>query len=372
MKRFSLLPVLFTLTIAALAAVVLWKVIDYYMFSPWTRDGRVRADVIQIAPDVSGWITDIHVVDNQMVKKGQVLFVIDQARYALALRDAIATQARRRATYEEARREDVRNRQLGNLVAVEVAQASSARADEARAELDQASVAVDTARLNLQRTTIVSPVDGYVNDRAPRLGEYATAGRAVLSVVDLHSFRVDGYFEETKLRHIHLGQQVDIDVMGEPNLLRGHVVSIVAAIEDRDRENSPTNLLPNVDPAFSWVRLAQRIPVRVALDEVPDDFRMIAGRTATVAIRGEEPRILGARVFGEKSEASAAGGQPGSATQSALAGSAPSAPARSAAASAAQRTAASEAPGASLAGSAAHTVAPASQTRRADAARSTR
>jgi multidrug resistance efflux pump len=305
-KRFSFFSVLFSLAVAVLAAFVLWKVIDYYMFSPWTRDGRVRADVVQIAPDVSGWITDIRVVDNQMVKKGQVLFVIDQARYSLALREAIATQARRRATYDEARREDTRNRKLGELVAVETTQASQARTDEARAELDEAGVAVDTARLNLQRTTIVSPVDGYVNDRAPRLGEYATAGKAVLSVVDLHSFRVDGYFEETKLRHIHIGQVVDIDVMGEPALLRGHVVSIVAAIEDRDRTNSPSNLLPNVDPAFSWVRLAQRIPVRVALDEVPDDFRMIAGRTATVAIRGAEPRILGARVWGEKPAASAA------------------------------------------------------------------
>ncbi|GAB2908424.1 HlyD family secretion protein [Paraburkholderia jirisanensis] len=319
MKRFSFFSVLFSLVVAVLAALVLWKVIDYYMFSPWTRDGRVRADVIQIAPDVSGWITDIHVVDNQMVKKGQVLFVIDQARYSLALREAIATQARRRATYDEARREDTRNRKLGELVAVETTQASQARTDEARAELDEAGVAVDTARLNLQRTTIVSPVDGYVNDRAPRLGEYATAGKAVLSVVDLHSFRVDGYFEETKLRHIHIGQVVDIDVMGEPALLRGHVVSIVAAIEDRDRENSPSNLLPNVDPAFSWVRLAQRIPVRVALDEVPDDFRMIAGRTATVAIRGAEPRILGSRVWGEKPAASAPVGQSASATASASA-----------------------------------------------------
>ncbi len=282
-----MLPALVTLIALVLAAVVLWKVVDYYMFSPWTRDGRVRADVIQVAPDISGWITAIRVVDNQAIKRGQVLFVIDQARYELALRDAIATQQRLRSVYDEARREDVRNRQLGNLVAVEVAQSSHARADAARAELDQAQVAVDTARLNLQRTAILSPVDGYVNDRAPRLGEYATAGKASLSVVDLNSFRVDGYFEETKLGHIRIGQQVDIKVMGEPAMLHGHVVSIVAAIEDRDRDHS-SNLLPNIDPAFSWVRLAQRIPVRVALDEVPVDFRMIAGRTATVLIRDDK------------------------------------------------------------------------------------
>ena len=132
----------------------------------------------------------------------------------------------------------------------------------------------------------MSSVDGYLNDRAPRVGEYVSAGRAVLSVVDLHSFRVDGYFEETRLHGIQIGQPVDIMVMGESRPLSGHVQSIVAAIEDRDRQASQ-NLLPNVNPAFSWVRLAQRIPVRVALDEVPDDFRMIAGRTATVAVRTE-------------------------------------------------------------------------------------
>jgi multidrug resistance efflux pump len=292
-KQISVFSVILTLIATVAAALVLWKVIDYYMFSPWTRDGRVRADIVQISPDISGWITDIRVVDNQPVKKGQVLFVIDEARYGLAYREAVATLAQRKATYDEARREDVRNQQLGNLVAVEVLQQSHARAIEARAQMDLAQVAVDTARLNLQRTTIVSPVDGYVNDRAPRPNEYATAGHAVLSVVDAHSFRVDGYFEETKMRHIRIGQEVDIAVMGEPKLLRGHVVSIVAAIEDRDRTNSTPNLLPNVDPAFSWVRLAQRIPVRVALDEVPQDFQMIAGRTATVLVRGPELRPLG-------------------------------------------------------------------------------
>ncbi|MFC0400633.1 efflux RND transporter periplasmic adaptor subunit [Paraburkholderia rhizosphaerae] len=293
MKQISVFSVALTLISTIVAAVVLWKVIDYYMFSPWTRDGRVRADIVQIAPDISGWITDIRVIDNQPVRKGQVLFVIDEARYQLAYREAVATLAQRRATYDEARREDVRNGQLGNLVAVEVAQQSHARAQEARAQMDLAKVAVDTAQLNLHRTAIVSPVDGYVNDRAPRLNEYATAGKAVLSIVDAHSFRVDGYFEETKMRHIRVGQQVDIVVMGEPRLLRGHVVSIVAGIEDRDRTVSPSNLLPNVDPAFSWVRLAQRIPVRVALDEVPSDFQMIAGRTATVLIRGPELLPLG-------------------------------------------------------------------------------
>jgi len=295
--------ILLTLVVVAIAAVVLWKLVDYYMFSPWTRDGHVRADVIQVAPDVSGLITSVDVVDNQQVRRGQVLFVIDQARYALTLRQAQATVLQRRATLDQARREDARNRKLGNLVALEASEETRSRVDQATALLADAEVAVDTARLNLQRTTIVSPVDGYLNDRAPRSGEYVASGRPVLSVVDMHSFRVDGYFEETKLRGIDIGQPVDIQVMGEPNVLRGHVLSIVAGIEDRDRTQG-SNLLPNVNPAFSWVRLAQRIPVRVALDEVPADFRLIAGRTATVSVR-EPARARGARAASGSAAASA-------------------------------------------------------------------
>nr|WP_249181342.1 HlyD family secretion protein [Burkholderia sp. AU19243] len=278
-----------TLIVVVVAALVLWRIINYYMFSPWTRDGHVRADVIQVAPDVSGLITSVQVADNQEVRRGQVLFVIDQARYTLAERLAEATLAQRRATLAQAKREYARNMQLGNLVASEQVEESRTRVEQGEAAVADAQVSLDTAKLNLQRTTIVSPIDGYLNDRAPRVGEYVPAGRAVLSVVDRNSFRVDGYFEETKLRGIHISQPVDIVVMGEPRPLRGHVQSIVAAIEDRDRTQG-ANLLPNVNPAFSWVRLAQRVPVRVVLDEVPDDFRMIAGRTATVAIRSADAR----------------------------------------------------------------------------------
>ncbi|WP_183724337.1 MULTISPECIES: HlyD family secretion protein [Paraburkholderia] len=283
---FSAGQILLTLIVVVVAALVLWRIVNYYMFSPWTRDGHVRADVIQVAPDVGGLITRVDVVDNQPVKQGQVLFVIDQARYALSLRLAQAALEQRKATLAQAKREYARNIALGNLVASETMEESRTRVEQGEASVADGQVQVDTAKLNLERTTVVSPVDGYLNDRAPRTGEYVAAGRAVLSVVDLHSFRVDGYFEETRLHGIHIGQPVEIIVMGEDRPLRGHVQSIVAAIEDRDRQASP-NLLPNVNPAFSWVRLAQRIPVRVALDEVPDDFRMIAGRTATVAVRDD-------------------------------------------------------------------------------------
>jgi multidrug resistance efflux pump len=319
---FSVGQILFTLVVVAIAAFVLWRLVDYYMFAPWTRDGHVRADVVQVAPDVGGLIVKVNVVDNQPVNAGQVLFVIDQARYELALRQAQATALQRRATLDQARREDARNRTLGDLVAREVTEESHSRVQTAEAALADAEVAIDTARLNLQRTTIVSPVDGYLNDRAPRTGEYVTAGRSVLSVVDLHSFRVDGYFEETKLHGIDIGQQVDIKIMGETKMLHGHVQSIVAGIEDRDRVQG-SNLLPNVNPAFSWVRLAQRIPVRIALDEVPADFRMIAGRTATVSVRDIAPLAKSNATGGASGAASSASSASGASAAAPVSGALP-------------------------------------------------
>jgi len=337
---FSVGQILFTLVVVVIAAFVLWRLVDYYMFAPWTRDGHVRADVVQVAPDVGGLIVSVNVVDNQPVNAGQVLFVIDQARYALALRQAQATALQRRATLDQARREDARNRTLGDLVAREVTEESHSRVQTAEAALADADVAIDTARLNLQRTTVVSPVDGYLNDRAPRTGEYVTSGRSVLSVVDLHSFRVDGYFEETKLHGIDIGQPVDIKIMGETKMLHGHVQSIVAGIEDRDRTQG-SNLLPNVNPAFSWVRLAQRIPVRIALDEVPADFRMIAGRTATVSVRDIEP-------LGKSKPAAGTGGASGVVAASGASGASATVPVSAASgASPVSSTATASAPGAS-------------------------
>ncbi|MFJ7881896.1 efflux RND transporter periplasmic adaptor subunit [Pseudomonas sp. NPDC096917] len=286
--------VVLTLLVVAFACVVVWRMTMYYMFAPWTRDGHIRADVVQISPDVSGLIKQVDVRDNQPVTRDEVLFIIDQERYKLALRQAQATVADRKETLAQAQRENRRNRGLGNLVAREQLEESQSREMRAQAALTEAEVAVDSAQLNLERTVVRSPVDGYVNDRAPRVNEFVTAGRPVLSIVDSSSFHIDGYFEETKLDGIHVGQSVDIRVVGDDARLRGHVESIVAGIEDRDR-TSGQNLLPNVNPAFSWVRLAQRIPVRIVFDDVPEDFRMIAGRTATVSIVPDSPKTKAAQ-----------------------------------------------------------------------------
>jgi multidrug resistance efflux pump len=271
--------------VAALIALrYLW---DRYERDPWTRDGRVRADVVQVAPDVSGLVTDVLVHDNQVVKKGQALFVIDQPRFELALRQSEAAVASAQAQVDEAVLEDKRNHNLGNLVSTELLQQGGTKLEQARAALAQAVVAHDTAKLNMDRTTVLAPVNGYITNFELRPGNYAAAGRPLFALVDSDSLHVDGYFEETKLPRIHIGNRVSVLLMGESQLLYGHVESISGGIEDRERGPS-SNLLPNVAPTFNWVRLAQRVPVRVKIDNLPPDVRLIAGRTATVSVLGPD------------------------------------------------------------------------------------
>ena len=261
---------------------------DHYREAPWTRDGRVRADVIQVAPDVSGFVEQVVVRDNQDVRQGDVLFTIDRARHQLALAQAEATVQGLRVQIEQARRENRRNTTLGDLVPAELREQGVTKVDQLKASLSQASAALDTARLNLDRTEVRAPVDGWVTNLDLRPGAYATAGRPVFALVDRQSLHVQGYFEETKLGRIEVGAPVRVRLIGEARWLEGHVDSIAAGIEDRERGGS-TNLLANVNPTFNWVRLAQRIPVRVQLDRVPQDTRLIMGRTATVEVV-EAPR----------------------------------------------------------------------------------
>lgn len=303
----------------------------HYQVEPWTRDGRVRGDVVEIAPDVSGLVTQVAVAHDQTVKAGQLLFTIDRERYDLALQQAdaaiVTAQATikvqqaaigvakaaivaHRAALAEAQREAARNDGLASLVSREVTDQShtkvaeeqaaiaqgeaaviQAEAGESQAEsaLAQAQTARNVAQLNVDRIQVRAPADGLLSDVSVRVGDYVSPGKAVMAMVDSASLRVEGYFEETKIPHLHIGQAVEVRLMGEETPLRGHIVSIAPAIEDRERGPS-ANLLPNVNPTFSWVRLAQRIPVRIVLDKLPQGVRLIAGRTASVtALEGGEP-----------------------------------------------------------------------------------
>jgi multidrug resistance efflux pump len=297
MKNFLLgfSRILITAIVVLAALVALRFLWERYQVDPWTRDGRIRADTVQVAPDVSGLITDVLIHDNQTVRKGDPLFVIDKPRFELALRQADASIAAQQALVDEAALEDKRNHGLGNLVSTEILQQGRAKLAQAQAALAQAAVARDIAKLNLDRTTILAPVNGVLANVELRPGDYASAGRPVFALVDSDSLHIDGYFEETKLPRIRIGDPVSVQIMGEKQMLSGHVQSIAGGIEDRERGPS-SNLLPNVSPTFSWVRLAQRVPVRVMLDNPPPDIRLIAGRTVTVTVlENQRKNAAGAR-----------------------------------------------------------------------------
>ena len=276
-----LLRRLITLATVIVAVFVLRWMWSHYALAPWTRDGRVRADVVSVAPDVSGFVVKVDVHDNQVVHKGDPLFELDRARYEIAVQQAQATVARQRASFAEARREARRNATLGEVVSSEVREQSQARMEEATAELQRGLADLAAARLNLERTLVLAPVNGIVTNLELRPGNYLTAGRQGLALVDGDSIHVDGYFEETQLSRIRIGDRVSVRLMGDSHLLYGHVQSLAPAIFDRER--TPTgDLVADINPTFSWVRLAQRVPVRIQLDPGPVDVRLIAGRTATV------------------------------------------------------------------------------------------
>jgi multidrug resistance efflux pump len=276
-----LLRSVITLVAAATAIVVLRWMWVHYERAPWTRDGRVRADIVNVAPDQPGFVASIEVIDNQAVRKGDPLFRLDAARFEIARQRAEAAVARQRASLAQARREARRNDELGDLVAYEVREQSEARVREAEADLARGLADLAAAKLDLQRAVIVAPVNGVVTNLELRPGDYLTAGEEALALVDTDSLHVDGYFEETTVRHIHIGDRVSVRLMGESRLLYGRVRSIAAAIDDQER--TPTrDLVAKINPTFSWVRLAQRVPVRIELDPSGTDVRLIAGRTATV------------------------------------------------------------------------------------------
>jgi multidrug resistance efflux pump len=285
MNRFAkrALGVLVTLLVVASAGFGAHWLWVRYNRDPWTRDGRLRADVVLVSPDINGLVTSVAVKDGQKVRAGDTLFVIDRPRYQLALEQADAAIAADEAQLAQAQREARRNKALGDLATAEQSEETDAKALTIKAQLDGAKVARDTAQLNLDRTIIRSTVNGVVTNLELQPGDYATVGHQVMAVVNTDSLYADGYFEETKLPVIQVGDKAIVHLMGVDADLHGTVESIAAGIEDRERGSSG-NELANINPTFSWVRLAQRIPVRIKLEGVPADVRLIAGRTATVSI----------------------------------------------------------------------------------------
>jgi RND family efflux transporter MFP subunit len=287
----AILRVFVTLVAVIAAGLVGWWLWDFYMLSPWTRDARVLSNVVEVAPDVSGLITEIKVIDNQKVAKGDVLFVIDRQRFALAVDQSQAIVAQSQATMTLAQDDADRDAKVmardPAAISAETAETSRAKASEATAAFQLARSQLATAKLNLERSTVRSPVNGFVTNLTATVGNYATIGSGVLALVDQDSFYVYAYFMETKLPAIRIGDEAEVRLMAGGTLLRGTVQGLSRAIADPTAVRG--GLLASVDPNFEWIRLAQRIPVRIALDKLPADFDLVSGMSATVVIRQRPP-----------------------------------------------------------------------------------
>ncbi|WP_250461960.1 efflux RND transporter periplasmic adaptor subunit [Microbulbifer litoralis] len=284
----KLLRIGVTLVVVAAAIAAGTWVWNHYLYSPWTRDGRVRADVIIIAPDVSGWVTRLAVKNQQRVGKGDLLFAIDDARFKPEVAEARALVEQKRVAWELARHQDRRRRRLSarDAISEEDVDIYRIQAEAAKADYDLARAQLEAALIDLERVQVVAPESGIVSNLTLRQGNYATRGAPVLSLIETGSFYVTGYFEETKLQLVHVGQTARIRLMGSDRMLTGRVVSIAGGIADSNT-NGNSQLLPEVQQVFNWVRLAQRIPVDIALDPLPEGVNISAGMTVSIYLDRE-------------------------------------------------------------------------------------
>ena len=330
-----------TLAAVALAGLLGWKMWDVYMGAPWTRDATVRAYVVTMAPEVAGRIVELHVVDNKYVRKGDLLLVIDPTNFRIAVsqseaavqqaqanvqnidaqmnvqqaqinasqaqlqlgRAALVFAQQQAERYQKLAKDGwgtVQNaQQFTSQLHQQEASAQSAQENlnqalrqveslkaqrlSAEAGLAQAKAQLNQAQVNLERTRILAPVDGYVTNLLAQLGDYVNVGVNTISLVGADSFWVDGYFEETNLAPIRVGDPAQIKLMGHSQIVRGHVDSIARAINVANAQPNHQGVA-TVNPIFTWVRLAQRVPVRIHIDEVPPGVVLTAGMTATIEI----------------------------------------------------------------------------------------
>jgi len=273
-----------SLLVLALAVIAGWWLWNYYMQSPWTRDGKIRAEQVSVTPQVSGTITRLQVKDNQFVHAGDVLFYIDETPYHIAVLNAEAQLAKSQSDLAKANNEANRRRHLSrNYISAEDLDTANINVKAMQASVAVAEATLKQAQWQLTQTVVKAPVDAWVPNLSTRPGDYASTGQPVFALVDSHSFYVVGYFEETKLRHIREGAPAQIVLYSGSKRLQGHVSSIGRAIYDQSVETD-SGLVPDVKPNIPWVRLAQRIPVRIAFDQLPTDLTLVSGTTCTVSI----------------------------------------------------------------------------------------
>jgi multidrug resistance efflux pump len=284
------IPVLITAASIALAIPLGWATWREYMGAPWTRDSTVRVYVVTMAPEVAGRIVARPVADNQYVHKGDLLLAIDPTDYKIAVTLAEAAVRQAQVNARIAAKEATRRQELIDLaaVAVEQQQRFAAQAAAAEAQQQQTVANLAQARVNLERTQIRATVNGWVTNLLANVGDYAHVGQNEISVVDADSFWLDGYFEETKFGKIHVGDPATIKLMGYPQVLQGRVSGVARAINVANAQPNQEGVA-NVNPIFTWVRLAQRVPVHIRIDPVPEGVVLVAGMTATVQIDQAKP-----------------------------------------------------------------------------------
>jgi RND family efflux transporter MFP subunit len=266
--------------VAIFLGSVLWW---HYMLSPWTRDGRVSAEVVDVAAQIPGQVISLNVSDNQFVHKGEVL-TIEPENYRLALAASDASAQSREADVNLRQMELERRKKLGiEAISQEETQISQNGLAVAQAAYQEALATRDVAKLNFSWTTVHSPANGYVTNLRLRVGDYAMPGQTKLSIIDSDSFWIAGYFEETKLPRIQEGDYAKVKLMGVGPIIEGHVESFSRGIADTNANGNALGLA-NVDPIFTWVRLAQRIPVRIHIDRIPKGVNIAAGMTCTIVI----------------------------------------------------------------------------------------
>lgn len=313
MNKQYLIRIAVTLVTVIIAVWLMHAIWLRYMYSPWTRDGRVRANVINLSTDVSGLVKEVRVKDNQWVRKGDVLYILDPDRFRYAVDQADADVARAKAQlqqaesqmdaslYESKMRKDQaarREKLSGDVVSEEIRsdyalqsrqsqsslEAARAAYTAAQAALKAALARKETAHLDLVRSEVRAPTDGYIVNLNLYPGDYSSAGVARMAMIDSNSFWVYGYFEETKIQGVHVGDHATVRLLGGNVDMGGHVDSIASGIVDRDNPTGTGELLANVDPIFTWVRLAQRVPVRIHLDSVPQGIHLAMGMTCTITL----------------------------------------------------------------------------------------
>lgn len=307
-------------------------VYHHYEIAPWTRHGILHSDVVDLAPQVSGSIAKVCIRHNSPIKKGQILFYIDPEPFQLkvdlaktqldearkfikTLQAAIETMRAKHdsaaSAYTHAQKTLLRIKSLYASKTVSEQElddakeiyskakaecmAASANLNEAIARLGKsgemnarirmAKVALSQAELNLRRTIVRSPVDGFAANVRVTSGDFVTLGKPALSLVDSTTVHVVGAFKETQLKNIHPGAKAIITLMTNPDISYVGIVRNIGTAIDPKEYASGNNLIPRIPAVFDWIRLAQRVPVIIDFTELPNNIPLVIGTTTSVSIQ---------------------------------------------------------------------------------------